>query len=112
MMRNLIVIGAVILSLTGCIEEKGDKILFVQIGKDKDDLSEQAVIEESLKKGGQITINIALAREIDKDFDEKYSVSDSEGSFLIRPALLNFIGDNGWNYKEAGLGRYTFTQSR
>ena len=68
--------------------------------------------EKSLKKGGSITINVDLARKIDENFDEKYAVMNSEGTFFTRPALLNFIGDNGWNYNGGGLGSYIFTQSR
>ena len=102
----------IFLSMTGCIGNNGDKILIVEISKDKDELSEQAVIKESLKKGGSITINVDLARKIDKNFDEKYAVMNSAGSFFTRPALLNFIGDNGWKYNQGGLGSYIFTQSR
>jgi hypothetical protein len=100
------------LVMTGCTGNNGDKILIVEISKEKDELSEQEVIEKSLKKGGMITINVDLARKIDENFDEKYAVMNSEGTFFSNPALLNFIGDNGWNYNSGGLGSYYFTQSR
>jgi len=102
----------IFLAMTGCTGNNGDKVLFVEISKEKDELSEQAVIKESLKKGGAITINVELARKIDEKFDEKYAVYDSKNLFFTRPALLNFIGDNGWNYNSGGLGSYIFTQSR
>jgi hypothetical protein len=102
----------IFLSMTGCIGNNGDKILIVEISKEEVGLSEQAVIKESLEKGGSITINVDLARKIDENFDEKYAVFNSAETFFTRPALLNFIGDNGWNFKQGGLGSYIFTQSR
>ena len=104
--------GAVVLFLTGCIE-KGDKILIVKLSNDKDELSEQAVIKESLEKGGLITINVELARKIDKHFDQRFAISDTDGNFLTKSALLNFIGFNGWKYNSGNsIGGYYFTQPR
>ena len=103
-----------IIAMTGCIGNNGDKILMVAIADKDDKLSEQVYVENSFKKGGWITINVDLGRKIEEKFDEKYAVFDKKREFLTTPALLNFIGGNGWKLNSpAGFGQgYIFTKSR
>ncbi len=75
----------------GC--KYGESVLIVTIDEQS---SEIGLIKESLKKGGEIVLSVSAAREIDASFDDKYAISDSSAKFLIKPALLNFVGGNGW----------------
>ena len=34
---------------------------------------------------------------MDPRFDAKYAASDSNGRFQARPAILNFVCDQGWH---------------
>jgi hypothetical protein len=77
---------------------KGDKILTVNlVPNDSDYASEIEVIKESLVKGGGITLSGTAIKEIDPNFASKYGVTDSEGRYSVIPAIVNFVGDNGWN---------------
>lgn len=87
-----------ILSLSGCSSNKGERVLIAQFRAD--DSSNAQFVKETLRMGGEITLNVETAREIDPDFDNKYAVSDKDGKFLTRPALINFIAGNGWNFKQ------------
>ena len=61
-----------------------------------------------------ISINVELARKIDEEFDNNYANFDSNNQFLIKPALLNFVGGNGWKLiTTGGLGQiFIFTKPR
>jgi hypothetical protein len=100
---------------------KGDKILIVEIQgentfNDDDEVSEVALIKEALKKGGGLTLNVAVLRNIDNNFDSLYTVSNSDGQFFIRPAILNFIGGQGWHLLQIfglpGNPQYIFVKGR
>ena len=94
---------------------KGSKILIVEITSDKEKASEEALIRKALDKGGAITLSVEVARKIDASFDEKYTTSGSDGKFMVYPALLNFIGGQGWNFVQSvgGFGsEYFFVKNR
>jgi len=96
------------------VTEKGDKILLVKVYNSQRsyEVSEIDVIKEALEKGGEITVDTTVAREIDPDFDSKYTVANSRGTFLTRPAILNFIGGQGWRLLMGADYDYIFVKSR
>ncbi len=97
MKKSFILLSALLLITSLFFSCKyGEYILIVSID---DQSSEIDLIKESLKKGGEIVLSVSAAREIDADFDTKYAVSDSTSNFFVKPALLNFIGGNGWKLK-------------
>ena len=81
-------------SLTG---SKGCKVLIVILKDKENETSEVSLIKQAFNKGGRIILDVEVAREIDKEFDEKYAASGSDGKFLVTPAVLNFVGGQGWN---------------
>lgn len=83
------------------MSNRGDKILIVEVqgenvGRDAD-VSEESLIRQALDKGGSIVLNIEILRTIDNEFDSKYTASNSSGQFYTRPAILNFVGGQGWH---------------
>jgi hypothetical protein len=122
-MKKLIVLviglSALVFTMVSCsTSSNGDKILIVQlVNKDSGDKpSEEEYIKLSLLNGGYITLDVDTIRKIDSKFDEKYATADSKGKFLVLPAILNFVGGQGWNLRSisGGLGNadYYFTKSR
>jgi hypothetical protein len=114
---------AIVMILSSCNPYgKGDKILIVEIQgensfkDDDDDVSEVSLITEALEKGGSLTLNVEVLRKIDLEFDSKYTASNSEGKFFVRPAILNFIGGQGWHLLQVfglpGNPQYFFVKSR
>lgn len=112
------VLIVIFLSLYACSnsENKGDYVLIVHVS---DYPSEAKVVEQALQKGGQIGINVSKAMELDSNFENKYAVADSEGSYQVIPALLNFVGDRGWTLVQvfcinlnAENKEYFFTKKR
>jgi hypothetical protein len=108
-MKKLIVLAAALglglLGSSGCeFSHKGDRILIVEIA-DEDvkgkDLSELQVVQKALEVGGKITVNVSIARQVDVNFDQLYTVTGTDGTFLLLPAILNWVGGHGWNLKEA-----------
>jgi hypothetical protein len=105
--------------LSGC-SGKGDKILFVEIKGENSfsegEVSEIELIKESLDKGGSLTLDVAVLRSIDNEFDTKYTASNSEREFFIRPAILNFVGGQGWHLLQIfglpGNPQYIFVKVR
>jgi hypothetical protein len=82
---------------------KGDKILFVDYEDDVSKVNNESFIKEALEKGGSISVNVDVLRKIDPDFDKKYAVLDEKGEFLVKPAVLNFIGGQGWHLNSFGM---------
>ena len=78
--------------------DKGEKVLIVSISRT--DVSEVSMVRASLEKGGMVTLNSSVATQIDPLFEEKYTVSNNQGSYLVKPAILNFIGGQGWHLKQ------------
>lgn len=102
-------------------------MLFVELVSDEDDkfapdangLSGEGLVkhyaflsrfEKRLENGGQIGLSVDIARTVDKDFDRKFTIVDADGMFLTRPALLNFVGDFGWEFSQFLGGQYVFTK--
>ncbi|MDR1466639.1 MAG: hypothetical protein LBI40_03375 [Treponema sp.] len=109
------------LILTSCNPYgKGDKILIIDIKGEsnfgEDDVSEVGLIKEALEKGGALTLDVAVLRTIDSEFDSKFTASNSEGNFRIRPAILNFVGGQGWHLLQIfglpGAPQYIFVKAR
>jgi len=76
----------------------------------KEDISKIEEVKMSLVTGGYITIDVDLCRQIEKEFDKKYT--PRTGSFYIIPAILNMIGDNDWNLHSVQTGgKYLFVKS-
>lgn len=121
-MKKFQMIGLVLLALIaapalgGCLQQSaGDRVLLVQLaGEDEaaDELSELQVVRDSLERGGSINVNVSIARQIDKEFDASYAVMNTEGTFLVLPALLNWVGGNGWRLVGPSLGGWLFTKPR
>lgn len=115
--KLIVLVAFVVLSLASCVggSGNGDKILIVTVDSDED-ITGIEQVKESLGKGGKINLDVKTCRDIAPDFDEKYTASDSEGSFLVQPAILNFIGGNKWKLVDTyGLGwnvAFVFTKSR
>jgi hypothetical protein len=113
------VLGCLI--LTSCNPYgKGDKILIVDIkggsNFDEDDISEVGLIKKALEKGGALTLDVAVLRTIDSEFDSKFTASNSEGKFLVIPAILNFVGGQGWHLLQvlelSDTPQYIFVKAR
>ena len=101
--------------------EKGEKILIVEIqgenmGRNNDNTSEISVIRRALETGGQLTLDVEALRQIDPKFDSNYAVSGSDGKFLVKPAILNFVGGQGWRLLQIfglpGNTQYVFVKNR
>jgi hypothetical protein len=106
-----IITAAVLVVLAGC---GGDYILIVNIVDDNaNDVSETAVIQEAMRKGGQISVNTDALLSIDSNFYSKYTVDNGDGMFLVLPAILNFFGGNGWHFQQSGFnGYFVFVKAR
>ncbi len=104
----------IIMALSSCNE--GDKILVVKIESNKDNISEISVIKKSLEKGGFINLDVEVLRKIEPKFDSEYAATDSKGNFFIMPAILNFVGGQGWHFLQTfgmpGDPTYFFVKSR
>lgn len=118
-MKKLRMIGLVLIALVampalgGCLQQnKGDHVLLVQLAGDDEEPSELQVVRDSLERGGSINVNVSVARQLDKEFDARYAVPDTEGSFIVLPALLNWVGGNGWHLVGPSLGGWLFTKPR
>ena len=81
-------------SLTG---SKGCKVLIVILKDKENQVSDETMIKQALDKGGFITLDVEIARKLDKEFDQKYTATGSDDKFLVTPAILNFVGGQGWN---------------
>jgi hypothetical protein len=90
-------------------ENKFDAVLMVEIDDEK--LSEKDVVVKSLKQGGYVTINVKLAREISPSFDFNFAVLGKDDTFLITPALLNWVAWNGWTFHESSGRTWIFKKS-
>lgn len=116
-MIGLVLVALMVVpALGGCLQQSnGDHVLLVQLASEDeaaDELSELQVVRDSLERGGSINVNVSTARQIDKEFDAKYAVMNTEGSFLILPAVLNWVGGNGWHLVGPSLGGWLFTKPR
>ena len=107
--------------LSSCNQNgRGDIILIVEIYGENtfgsDEVSEENQIKVALEKGGNVTLNVEVLRKIDSTFDSKYTASNSEGKFLTRPAILNFVGGQGYNLLQVfglpGNPQYFFIKKR
>jgi hypothetical protein len=116
-----ILLMSIVMVLLSCNQNgKGDKILIVEIQGEnsfsENEVSEEALIKEALQKGGSITLNVEVLRNIDSNFDSLYATVNSDGNFLVRPAILNFIGSQGWHLLQIfglpGNPQYFFVKSR
>jgi len=96
-------------------------VLFVEISKDDEDdfdietnLSDsrglQLQIEKALEIGGDITLSAEIASFINYDFESIFTISNKDEKYLIRPAILNFVGNYGWEFKQKVAGEYIFTK--
>lgn len=102
------------------LNNNGDKILIVEIYGENvsgnDEVTEVSLINNALQKGGSVTLNVDVLRQIDPQFDSKYTASNSNGQFYIRPAILNFIGGQGWHLLQIfglpGNPQYFFVKTR
>lgn len=96
----------------------GCKILIVSIEKDlgtdeSKDVSDVVLIRQALEKGGMIVLNTDVAKEIDSQFESKYAAVNVDGQYFIAPALLNFIGGQGWVFVQIqGVQQYYFVKER
>jgi len=86
---------------------QGDKILVVRIGDKNDDVSEVELIKNALEKGGQLTLNVEVLKQLDNPkFSSKYTASGSDGRYFTRPAILNFVGGQGWRLLQIVVDSY------
>jgi tetratricopeptide (TPR) repeat protein len=88
-------------------------VLLVEINlQNSNNISSAYEIRNSLLKGGLIVINSEVIESIDPDFAGKYAAINYTGQYKIYPALLNFIGGQGWKFVQTA-GRYEyFTKSQ
>ena len=93
---------------------EGDEYDELREDDEDNEVSEVSYLREAFDKGGWITLNTDVAHEFDKDFESKYAAVDSDGRYLIRPALLNFVGVQGWYLLQmAVIGHhYIFVKNR
>lgn len=76
----------------------------------KEEISKIEDVKMCLVTGGYITLDVDLCRQIEKDFDKKYT--PGTGKFYTIPAILNMIGDNDWNLHSVQIGgQYIFVKS-
>ena len=112
MKKSIFALCLIALLFCGC-GNKGDKILIVEIAEKNADVSDVSLVKEALTRGGMIVISVDIARQIDSEFDEKYTTSGNSDSFLITPALLNFVGGNGWSFVQTTVrNEYFFVRNR
>jgi len=64
----------------------------------------KANVELAIKNGGAIDLSIEMLREIDPEFDSKYTVVNNEGNFKPIGAIISFLNEKGWQYQEFSLG--------
>lgn len=101
-------------------KNKGHKILIVRIQgesvDDYDDISDEYLIKNALDKGGYIFLNVDIIRKMDNEFDYKYTTLNSNGQFFTKPAILNFVGGQGWQLLQIfgfpGDPQYIFVKPR
>ena len=91
----------------------GSKILIVRIADKENEVSDITQINNALNIGGGIVLNVDVARKLDSNFDSKYAAFDKDNRFLTLPALLNFVGGQGWYFVQMQLGpQYIFVKER
>lgn len=111
--------GVMILLAVSCSPYgKGDKILIIEIlsNDEGSEVSEAGLVKSALTDGGYLSVNVDILREIDPMFDEKAATSDSNGQFLVKPAILNYFGSAGWHFVQVfglpGNPDYYFIKTR
>lgn len=92
--------------------EYGDKILIVRIERGSDFPSDTTTIRNAFVVGGQITLGVEVLRELDRRFDDRFTASSYDRRFLTRPAILNFVGGQGWRLLQVNGNEYIFVRSR
>jgi hypothetical protein len=120
LLSPLIILSCIPWENAGTLNDEGDKILIIYIEGESvsgdSEISEEGLIRQALDKGGTLTLNVAALRKIDTGFDSKYTATDIKGQFYTRPAILNFIGGQGWHLLQIfglpGNPQYFFVKAR
>jgi hypothetical protein len=90
----------------------GERILIVHsVAENSREVSEKEVIQKALSMGGYISVNVDALRAIEPSFDALYTVLNSNRQFMILPAILNFVGGNGWHFVQTAGQDYIFVKS-
>ena len=84
----------------GCSERHAILIVSFHGLPDKDNI----LLQNALRTGGSLRCGdssdyVDFLRSYDRYFDTT-AASDSNGQFLIRPAILNWISSNGWKFQQ------------
>ena len=96
-----------VLILSGCkprqesakvsLPEKSHKVLIVTFDKNPSGVAaDKAYIKKALKNGGLICVNADTVRSLDPEWLAKYDTANSEGTYLVRPMVLNWVSSKGW----------------
>jgi len=90
----------VLVALSSCVvpenRDYGDKILIVRIARGDEFPSDVTKVRSAFETGGQVTLDVDVLREINRFFDSRFTTLSYDGRFLVRPAILNFVGGQGW----------------
>ncbi len=72
------------------------RVLVVQLSQDMDDISDKTQVENALKNGGMIKVDVEkLTNSFGYEY-QYYGASDSEGTFYTLGGVLNYIASKGW----------------
>lgn len=80
----------------GLSENKNHKVLIVSLSNSSGLANDKVYIEKALRNGGYIEIDTDTVRSIDPKWLDNYSTTNGEGSYLVRPMLLNWVSSRGW----------------
>lgn len=98
----------IVLIFFACEQVSTPKTLLISLENSKNLKNSEAFprqsIEKALVSGGQIKITIEALRELDPEFDNKYTVVNNEENFMTLGALINFLNDRGWKYQDFNMG--------
>ena len=90
----------------------GEIYLLVEFNPDrKSDVSPANYVRNALKTGGFIKIDSDVCEKVDANYPDKYS-TDNNGRFYTTPAMMNFVGENGWKLRTVDRGTYIFVKEK
>ena len=80
----------------------GHSILIVQFSQSPD--KDKVLLDNALRVGGMITCGsdgdyVTFLRNYDENFDAA-AAENSNGKFVIRPAVLNWLSSKGWKFQQ------------
>lgn len=108
----VVMVGLLSLTMVLCGCGNSNAILVVHLNSDE--RSDAVQIENAVDKGGQLSLDkesIPVMDEIGPDV-EGYGALNSQGSYYVNGAILNWVADKGWRLVAVNLNSYYFVRVR